>query len=139
MPDIYIPNETLHETEPAQVFGRLPIQVKPKALSTDTLYNNKFSHTARREEELPRPAPQRRQPSAANHFGFSDYSPDDYYDHPQPRYEMPRTTPCEEDSRIKTIVDNMHPLIIDGAATNKHLLLFFIHLENEFGYDASNH
>uniref|UniRef100_A0A915JH53 Peptidase A2 domain-containing protein n=1 Tax=Romanomermis culicivorax TaxID=13658 RepID=A0A915JH53_ROMCU len=45
----------------------------------------------------------------------------------------------EEDSGIKTIVDNMHPLVIDGAATNKRLLRFFIHLENKFGYDASNH
>uniref|UniRef100_A0A915I620 Uncharacterized protein n=1 Tax=Romanomermis culicivorax TaxID=13658 RepID=A0A915I620_ROMCU len=45
----------------------------------------------------------------------------------------------EEDSQIKTIVDNMHPLAIDRAATNKRLLCFFIHLENEFGYDASNH
>uniref|UniRef100_A0A915IK15 Uncharacterized protein n=1 Tax=Romanomermis culicivorax TaxID=13658 RepID=A0A915IK15_ROMCU len=33
----------------------------------------------------------------------------------------------------------MHPLIIDGAATNKCLLTFFIRLENEFRYDASNH
>uniref|UniRef100_A0A915JHS1 Uncharacterized protein n=1 Tax=Romanomermis culicivorax TaxID=13658 RepID=A0A915JHS1_ROMCU len=51
---------------------------------------------------------------------------------------MTGTSYREEDSRIKTIVDNMHPLIIDGAATNKCLLRFFIHLENEFGYDASN-
>uniref|UniRef100_A0A915KWM2 Uncharacterized protein n=1 Tax=Romanomermis culicivorax TaxID=13658 RepID=A0A915KWM2_ROMCU len=33
----------------------------------------------------------------------------------------------------------MHPLAIDGAATNKCLLRFFIHLENEFVYEASNH
>uniref|UniRef100_A0A915KRN1 Uncharacterized protein n=1 Tax=Romanomermis culicivorax TaxID=13658 RepID=A0A915KRN1_ROMCU len=46
---------------------------------------------------------------------------------------------CEEDSQIKTIVDNMHLLAIDGAATNKHLLHFFIGLGNEFRYDASNH
>uniref|UniRef100_A0A915KXS6 Uncharacterized protein n=1 Tax=Romanomermis culicivorax TaxID=13658 RepID=A0A915KXS6_ROMCU len=137
--DIYIPNETLGETEPAQVFGRLPNQVKPKAPSRDTLYNNEFSSTARGKEELPRSAPQRCQPPAANHFGFLDHPPDDYYDHPQPRYEMPRTSHPEEDSPIKKIVDNMHPLIIDGAATNKHLLRFFNHLENEFGYDASNH
>uniref|UniRef100_A0A915JD18 Uncharacterized protein n=1 Tax=Romanomermis culicivorax TaxID=13658 RepID=A0A915JD18_ROMCU len=137
--DIYIPNGTLCETELAQVFGGLPIQVKPKAPSMDTLYNNEFSHTSHREEDLPRPAPQRCQPSAGNHFGFSDYRPDDYYDHPQPRYKMPGSSHCEEDSRIKTIVDNMHLLIIDGAATNKCLLGFFIGLENEFGYDASNH
>uniref|UniRef100_A0A915JW99 Uncharacterized protein n=1 Tax=Romanomermis culicivorax TaxID=13658 RepID=A0A915JW99_ROMCU len=105
----------------------------------DTLYNNKFSRTARRDEELPRSTPQRRQPPAANHFRFLDYPLDDYYDHPQPRYEMPHTSYREEDSRIKTIVDNMHLLIIDGAATNKRLLCFFIRLENEFGYDASNH
>uniref|UniRef100_A0A915LAW4 Uncharacterized protein n=1 Tax=Romanomermis culicivorax TaxID=13658 RepID=A0A915LAW4_ROMCU len=123
----------------AQVFGRPPIQIKPKALSTDTIYNNKFSHTARCEEELPRSMPHRRQPSAANHFGFLDYPPDDYYDHPQPQYKMLHTSHREEDSRIKTIVDNMHPLITDGAPTNKCLLRFFICLENEFGYDASNH
>uniref|UniRef100_A0A915JYQ7 Uncharacterized protein n=1 Tax=Romanomermis culicivorax TaxID=13658 RepID=A0A915JYQ7_ROMCU len=111
--DIYIPNETLRDTELAQIFGRLPIQVKPKGPYTDTLYNNKFSRTARSEEDLPRPAPQRHQPPMANHFGFSDYPPDDYYDHPQPRYKMPPTSHRQEDSRIKTIVNNMHPLIID--------------------------
>uniref|UniRef100_A0A915L8C5 Uncharacterized protein n=1 Tax=Romanomermis culicivorax TaxID=13658 RepID=A0A915L8C5_ROMCU len=105
--DIYTPNETLRETELAQVFGRPPIQVKPKAPSTDTLYNNEFSHTARVEEELPHSAPQRCQPPTANHFGFSDYLPDDYYDHPQPRYKMLRTSHREEDSRIKTIVDKI--------------------------------
>uniref|UniRef100_A0A915JKX7 Uncharacterized protein n=1 Tax=Romanomermis culicivorax TaxID=13658 RepID=A0A915JKX7_ROMCU len=98
----------------------------------DTLYNNEFSRTMRGDKELPRSVPQRCQPPVANHFGFSDYPLDDYYDHPQPRYKMPH-------SRIKTIVDNMHPLIIDGATTNKGLLCFFIGLENEFGYDASNH
>uniref|UniRef100_A0A915HVT1 Uncharacterized protein n=1 Tax=Romanomermis culicivorax TaxID=13658 RepID=A0A915HVT1_ROMCU len=119
------------ETEPAQVFGRSSIQVEPKAPSTDTLYNNQFSHTTCGEQELPHSVPQRCQPSVASHFGFSDYPPDDYYDHPQPRYEMPRTSHREEDSGIKTIVDNMHTLIIDGTATNKRLLRFFIHLEND--------
>uniref|UniRef100_A0A915KUV5 Uncharacterized protein n=1 Tax=Romanomermis culicivorax TaxID=13658 RepID=A0A915KUV5_ROMCU len=104
-----------------------------------TLYNNEFSGTTRGDEALPCSAPQRCQPPAANHFGFLDYPPDDYYDHPQPWYKMPRTSHREEDSRIKTIVDNMHPLIIDGAATNKRLSRFFIRLENEFGYNASNH
>uniref|UniRef100_A0A915K999 Uncharacterized protein n=1 Tax=Romanomermis culicivorax TaxID=13658 RepID=A0A915K999_ROMCU len=129
--DIYIPKETLRETEPAQVFGRPPIQIKPKASYADTIYNNEFSHTARCEEELPRSMPHRRQPSAANHFGFLDYPPDDYYDHPQPQYKMLHTSHREEDSRIKTIVDNMHPLITDRAATNKCLLRFFICLEND--------
>uniref|UniRef100_A0A915HHP4 Uncharacterized protein n=1 Tax=Romanomermis culicivorax TaxID=13658 RepID=A0A915HHP4_ROMCU len=46
---------------------------------------------------------------------------------------------CEEDSPIKTMVDNMHLLAMDGSATIKHLLHFFIGLENEFGYDTSNH
>uniref|UniRef100_A0A915KY73 Uncharacterized protein n=1 Tax=Romanomermis culicivorax TaxID=13658 RepID=A0A915KY73_ROMCU len=110
-----------------------PPPVKPKAPSMDTLYNNKFSRTARGEEDLPPPTPQRHQPPVANNFGFSDYPPDDYYDHRQPRYELPSTSHCEEDSRIKTIVYNMHLLIIDGAATNKCLLCFFIRLENEFG------
>uniref|UniRef100_A0A915KNS9 Peptidase A2 domain-containing protein n=1 Tax=Romanomermis culicivorax TaxID=13658 RepID=A0A915KNS9_ROMCU len=129
--DIYIPNETLCETEPAQVFGRLPNQVKPNAPSMDTLYNNEFSSTACGKEELPRSVPIRRQLPAANHFGFSDYPPDDNYDHPQLPYKMPRTSHYQEDSHIKTIVDNMHSLIIDGAAMNKRLLRFFIHLENE--------
>uniref|UniRef100_A0A915HWF5 Uncharacterized protein n=1 Tax=Romanomermis culicivorax TaxID=13658 RepID=A0A915HWF5_ROMCU len=105
----------------------------------DTLYNNEFSHTARGDDELPHSLPQRRQRPTANHFGFSDYPPDDYYDHPQPQYKMPRTSHREEDSRIKTIFDNMHPLTIDGAMTSKRLLRFFICLEIEFGYDASKH
>uniref|UniRef100_A0A915I4J7 Uncharacterized protein n=1 Tax=Romanomermis culicivorax TaxID=13658 RepID=A0A915I4J7_ROMCU len=33
----------------------------------------------------------------------------------------------------------MHPLAIDGSATNKHLLCFFICLKNEFEYEAANH
>uniref|UniRef100_A0A915IXP3 Uncharacterized protein n=1 Tax=Romanomermis culicivorax TaxID=13658 RepID=A0A915IXP3_ROMCU len=89
-PDIYIPNETLCKTERAQVFGRPPIHVKPKAPSTDTLYNNEFSCTMCGEEEGSRFTPQRRPQPAANPFGFSDYPPDDYNDHPQPRYELPR-------------------------------------------------
>uniref|UniRef100_A0A915IDP8 Uncharacterized protein n=1 Tax=Romanomermis culicivorax TaxID=13658 RepID=A0A915IDP8_ROMCU len=32
----------------------------------------------------------------------------------------------------------MYLLIIEGAAMNKRPLRFFIRLENEFGYDASN-
>uniref|UniRef100_A0A915HWW2 Uncharacterized protein n=1 Tax=Romanomermis culicivorax TaxID=13658 RepID=A0A915HWW2_ROMCU len=35
--DIYIPNETLHETELVLAFSRPPVPVKPKAPSTDTL------------------------------------------------------------------------------------------------------
>uniref|UniRef100_A0A915JEC1 Phosphatidic acid phosphatase type 2/haloperoxidase domain-containing protein n=1 Tax=Romanomermis culicivorax TaxID=13658 RepID=A0A915JEC1_ROMCU len=123
-----------------QIIGPVSDQFQAQQLGVQhTLYNNEFSGTARRDEELPRSAPHRCQPPAANHFCFSDYPPDDYYDHPQPPYEMPRTSHRVEDSRIKTIVDNMHPLIIDGAATNKRLLRFFISLENKFGYDASNH
>uniref|UniRef100_A0A915JRX4 Uncharacterized protein n=1 Tax=Romanomermis culicivorax TaxID=13658 RepID=A0A915JRX4_ROMCU len=106
--------------------------VKSKAPSANTLYNNKFSGTPRGEEEAPHSAPQRGLLSAANLFGFSDYPPDNYYDHLQPQYKMPHTSHCEEDSSIKTIVDNMHLLTMDGAATNKRLLRFFIHLENEF-------
>uniref|UniRef100_A0A915IAJ5 Uncharacterized protein n=1 Tax=Romanomermis culicivorax TaxID=13658 RepID=A0A915IAJ5_ROMCU len=67
------------------------------------------------------------------------YPSNDYYDHLQPRYNLLRISHREGDSRIKTIVDNMHSLAIDGAATNKCLLHFFIRLENEFGYNASNH
>uniref|UniRef100_A0A915K437 Uncharacterized protein n=1 Tax=Romanomermis culicivorax TaxID=13658 RepID=A0A915K437_ROMCU len=137
--DIYILNESLRETEQAQVFSHPPVHVKPKAPSTDTLYNNEFSRIAHGEEEASPSAPQRRLQPAANPFGFLDYPPDDYYDHLQPQYEFPRTSHSQEDSPIKTIVDNMHPLTIDGAATNKHLLHFLICLENEFGYDASNH
>uniref|UniRef100_A0A915HU07 Uncharacterized protein n=1 Tax=Romanomermis culicivorax TaxID=13658 RepID=A0A915HU07_ROMCU len=51
--DIYIPNETLGETELAQVFGGPPIQVKPEAPSTDRLYNNEFSGTARAKKKHP--------------------------------------------------------------------------------------
>uniref|UniRef100_A0A915IH47 Uncharacterized protein n=1 Tax=Romanomermis culicivorax TaxID=13658 RepID=A0A915IH47_ROMCU len=67
----------------------------------DTLYNIEFSCTACREEELPRSAPISCQQPAANHFSFADYRPDDYYDHWQPRYKMPRTSHPQEDSRIK--------------------------------------
>uniref|UniRef100_A0A915JWH5 Uncharacterized protein n=1 Tax=Romanomermis culicivorax TaxID=13658 RepID=A0A915JWH5_ROMCU len=61
----------------------------------------------------------------------ADYPPDDYCDHPQPRYKLPCTSPCKEDSRIETVVNNMHPLTIDGAVTNKRLLHFFICLEKD--------
>uniref|UniRef100_A0A915KDG3 Uncharacterized protein n=1 Tax=Romanomermis culicivorax TaxID=13658 RepID=A0A915KDG3_ROMCU len=137
--NISIPKETLRETEPALAFGRPPVHVKRKALSTDTLYNNEFSRNAQGEEETSRSAPQRCTQPTANPFGFSDYPPDNYYDHPHPQYDLPRMSHHEEDSQIKTIVDNMHPLAIDGAATNKRLLRFFIRIENEFRYDASNY
>uniref|UniRef100_A0A915JYP3 Uncharacterized protein n=1 Tax=Romanomermis culicivorax TaxID=13658 RepID=A0A915JYP3_ROMCU len=75
MRDIYIPNGTLHETEPAQVFSRPPVHVKPKAPSMDTLYNKEFSCTTRGEEEASRLAPPRRPQPVANPFGFSDYPP----------------------------------------------------------------
>uniref|UniRef100_A0A915HWF9 Uncharacterized protein n=1 Tax=Romanomermis culicivorax TaxID=13658 RepID=A0A915HWF9_ROMCU len=101
--DIYIPNETLRETEPALAFGRLRVPVKPKAPSTDTLYNNKLSRNARGEEETCPSAPQRRPQPAANPFDFSDYSPNDYYDHPQPRYDLLCMSHREEDSRIKLL------------------------------------
>uniref|UniRef100_A0A915HVV9 Uncharacterized protein n=1 Tax=Romanomermis culicivorax TaxID=13658 RepID=A0A915HVV9_ROMCU len=137
--DIYILNETLYETEPALAFGWPPAHVKPEAPSTDTLYNNEFSHNVCGEEETSHSAPQRCPQPTANPFGFLDYLPDNYYDHPQPRYDLPSTSHREEDSGIKTIVDNMNPLAIEGARTNKRLLHFFIGLENEFRYDASNH
>uniref|UniRef100_A0A915LCX9 Uncharacterized protein n=1 Tax=Romanomermis culicivorax TaxID=13658 RepID=A0A915LCX9_ROMCU len=139
--DIYILNKTLHETELALAFGRPPAHVKPKVLSTHTLYNNDFSRNTFGKDEIYRSAPQRGPPPSANPFGFSDYPSEDYYDYPQPRYDLPHMSYREEDSRIKTIVDNMHPLAINKAATNKRLLrfFFFIPLENEFRYDASNH
>uniref|UniRef100_A0A915KMQ8 Uncharacterized protein n=1 Tax=Romanomermis culicivorax TaxID=13658 RepID=A0A915KMQ8_ROMCU len=127
------PSTAAHVNNDQTVFSRPPIHVKPKAPSTDTLYDNEFSCTTRGEEEAPHSAPHRRLQPTANPFGFSDYPPEDYYDHPQPQYEMPCTSHHEEDSPIKTIVDKMHPLTIDGAAMNKRLLRFFIHLENEFG------
>uniref|UniRef100_A0A915HHC6 Phosphate transporter n=1 Tax=Romanomermis culicivorax TaxID=13658 RepID=A0A915HHC6_ROMCU len=49
--NIYIPNKTLRETELAQVFGQPPVHVKPKAPSTDTLYNDEFSRTAGQKEK----------------------------------------------------------------------------------------
>uniref|UniRef100_A0A915KHB6 Uncharacterized protein n=1 Tax=Romanomermis culicivorax TaxID=13658 RepID=A0A915KHB6_ROMCU len=58
--DIYIPNKTLHETELALAFGRPPVHVEPKVPSTDTLYNNEFSHNTPGEEETSHFAPQRR-------------------------------------------------------------------------------
>uniref|UniRef100_A0A915L627 Uncharacterized protein n=1 Tax=Romanomermis culicivorax TaxID=13658 RepID=A0A915L627_ROMCU len=53
--------------------------------------------------------------------------------------KLPGMSHRAEDSQIKTIVDNMHPLAIEGSATNRGPLHFFIPLKNEFGYDASNH
>uniref|UniRef100_A0A915I5S8 Uncharacterized protein n=1 Tax=Romanomermis culicivorax TaxID=13658 RepID=A0A915I5S8_ROMCU len=82
--NIYIPNETLRETDRALAFGRPPAHVKPNAPSMDTLYNHKFSRTKHCDEEVSRAVPQRRPPPAINPFGFSDYPPDDYYDHLQP-------------------------------------------------------
>uniref|UniRef100_A0A915IER2 Uncharacterized protein n=1 Tax=Romanomermis culicivorax TaxID=13658 RepID=A0A915IER2_ROMCU len=84
--DIYIPNETLGETEPTLVFGRPLACVKPKAPSKDTLYNNEFSCTTPGEDEIPYTVPQRRPPPTVNPFGFLDYPPEDYYDNPQPRF-----------------------------------------------------
>uniref|UniRef100_A0A915LAK4 Uncharacterized protein n=1 Tax=Romanomermis culicivorax TaxID=13658 RepID=A0A915LAK4_ROMCU len=127
--DTYIPNETLHDTEPALTFGRPPAHVKSKAPSTDTLYNNNFSHNAGGEDEISHSAPQRPLLPAVNPFDFWDYPPDDYYDHRQTRYHLWHMSHGEEDSPIRTIVNNLHPLAMDGATTNKRLLCFFIHLE----------
>uniref|UniRef100_A0A915K3I5 Uncharacterized protein n=1 Tax=Romanomermis culicivorax TaxID=13658 RepID=A0A915K3I5_ROMCU len=96
--DIYIPNNTLRETEPALVFGRPPVHIKPKALSTDTLNNREFPRTARGEDRISRAVPQRCPRPAVNPFRFSDYPPEDYYDHPQPWYDLPHTSRHEEDS-----------------------------------------
>uniref|UniRef100_A0A915L715 Uncharacterized protein n=1 Tax=Romanomermis culicivorax TaxID=13658 RepID=A0A915L715_ROMCU len=120
--DIYIPNETLPETEPALVFSSPPVHIKPKAPSTSTLNNNEFSHTTRSEDEISCTARQRWPMPLVNPFGFSDYPPDDYYDHPQPWYQLPRTSHQKEDSQIKTIANNMHLLAIGGSTTNKCLL-----------------
>uniref|UniRef100_A0A915JMY0 Uncharacterized protein n=1 Tax=Romanomermis culicivorax TaxID=13658 RepID=A0A915JMY0_ROMCU len=98
--DIYIPNKTLRETEQALAFGWPPAHVNSKVPSTDTLYNNEFSHNARGEDEKSRSAPQRRLLPTANPFGFSDYPPNDYYDHPQPRYDLLRMSHREEDSEL---------------------------------------
>uniref|UniRef100_A0A915JFY6 Uncharacterized protein n=1 Tax=Romanomermis culicivorax TaxID=13658 RepID=A0A915JFY6_ROMCU len=83
--NIYIPNKTLRETEPALAFGRPPAHVKPKALSIDTLCNNKFSCNTPGQDEISPSAPQSCPLPTANPFGFSDYPPDNYYDHPQPQ------------------------------------------------------
>uniref|UniRef100_A0A915JEV5 Uncharacterized protein n=1 Tax=Romanomermis culicivorax TaxID=13658 RepID=A0A915JEV5_ROMCU len=117
--DIYIPNETLYEIERALAYGWSPARVKPKAPSTDTLYNNEFCHTAPGEDNIPCITPQRCPPPTVNPYGFWDYPPNDYYDHPQPCFDLLCTSHHEEDSRIKKIVDNMHPLRIDGSPTKK--------------------
>uniref|UniRef100_A0A915KMP5 Uncharacterized protein n=1 Tax=Romanomermis culicivorax TaxID=13658 RepID=A0A915KMP5_ROMCU len=104
----------------------------------DTLYNNEFSPTTPGEGDIPGTAPMQHLLPMAHPFGFLDYPPNIYYHHLRPRFDPPCLSHREEDCQIKTIVDNMHPLIMDGAPTNKRLLCFFIHLENKFGYDASN-
>uniref|UniRef100_A0A915HF02 Uncharacterized protein n=1 Tax=Romanomermis culicivorax TaxID=13658 RepID=A0A915HF02_ROMCU len=96
--DIYIPNETLCETEPALVFGCPPAHIKPKALSTDTLYSKEFSCTACGKDEISPDAPQRCPPPPVKPFGFLDYPPEHYYDYPQPGYKLPRTSHREADS-----------------------------------------
>uniref|UniRef100_A0A915IS43 Uncharacterized protein n=1 Tax=Romanomermis culicivorax TaxID=13658 RepID=A0A915IS43_ROMCU len=131
MCDIYIPIETLCEIELTLALVRLPRHIKPKASSVDTLYNHKFSRTTCGKDEVSRTMPQRRPLPAVNPFGFWDYPLEDYFDHPQPQYDWPHTSHHQEYSRIKTIVDNMHPLAIDGSTSNKCLLHFFIRLKKE--------
>uniref|UniRef100_A0A915HZS2 Uncharacterized protein n=1 Tax=Romanomermis culicivorax TaxID=13658 RepID=A0A915HZS2_ROMCU len=81
-PDIYITKDTFRETELALAYGCPPPRIKLKALSMDTLYNNKFSGTARREDDVPHATLTRHLPPAAHPFSFSDYLLDNYYDHP---------------------------------------------------------
>uniref|UniRef100_A0A915IMG4 Uncharacterized protein n=1 Tax=Romanomermis culicivorax TaxID=13658 RepID=A0A915IMG4_ROMCU len=91
MRDIYIPNETLRETEQDLAFGRPPAHIKPEAPSTDTLYNHKFSRSL--------PGRASATPTlAVNPFGFLDYPPDDYYEHPQQWYDLSPISHREEDS-----------------------------------------
>uniref|UniRef100_A0A915IHD2 Uncharacterized protein n=1 Tax=Romanomermis culicivorax TaxID=13658 RepID=A0A915IHD2_ROMCU len=96
--DIYIPNETLHETEPALPYGCTPARIKPKAPSTDTLCNKDLSCTAPGKDNISHAMPQRHPLSTVNPFGFSDYPPNNYYDHPQPCFHLPHTSHCKEDS-----------------------------------------
>uniref|UniRef100_A0A915HMS1 Uncharacterized protein n=1 Tax=Romanomermis culicivorax TaxID=13658 RepID=A0A915HMS1_ROMCU len=85
MRHIYTLNQTLRETEPALAFSQPPAHIKAKAPSMDTLYNNEFSRTTCGEDEIASTIPQRRLPPGVNPFGFLDYPPDDYYEHPSPR------------------------------------------------------
>uniref|UniRef100_A0A915K1U3 Uncharacterized protein n=1 Tax=Romanomermis culicivorax TaxID=13658 RepID=A0A915K1U3_ROMCU len=77
--DIYITNDTYREAEPALAYTRPPLHIKPKASSTNMVYNNKFSHASCCEDNhtcttLPHGPPLTVQP-----FDFLDYLPDDYY------------------------------------------------------------
>uniref|UniRef100_A0A915J0V4 Uncharacterized protein n=1 Tax=Romanomermis culicivorax TaxID=13658 RepID=A0A915J0V4_ROMCU len=101
--NIYIPNKTLYETEPALAFSRPPAHIKPKVPSTDTLYNNKFSRKTRGEDKTFRTPPQGRPRPAVNPFGFSDYLPDDYYGHLQPGCDLPCMSHREEDVESKLL------------------------------------
>uniref|UniRef100_A0A915HU31 Uncharacterized protein n=1 Tax=Romanomermis culicivorax TaxID=13658 RepID=A0A915HU31_ROMCU len=56
--DIYIPYQTLRETELALAYGRPLAYIKRKAPSLDTLYNNEFSCTNPGEDEISRAVPQ---------------------------------------------------------------------------------
>uniref|UniRef100_A0A915K2A4 Uncharacterized protein n=1 Tax=Romanomermis culicivorax TaxID=13658 RepID=A0A915K2A4_ROMCU len=98
MCDIYITNYTFRETEPALAYARPLSCVKPKAPSTDTLYNNEFSSTPPSEDNIACPAPIRCLPPAAHPFGFLDYPPDDCFENLQPRFNQPRLSLHKEDS-----------------------------------------
>uniref|UniRef100_A0A915JKU6 Uncharacterized protein n=1 Tax=Romanomermis culicivorax TaxID=13658 RepID=A0A915JKU6_ROMCU len=69
-----------------------------KVPSMDTLYNNEFSHTAPSEDDIPRAIPMRLLLPATHLFGFSDYLPDNYYDHLQPQFDPPFLSQRKEDS-----------------------------------------
>uniref|UniRef100_A0A915KSZ1 Uncharacterized protein n=1 Tax=Romanomermis culicivorax TaxID=13658 RepID=A0A915KSZ1_ROMCU len=56
------------------------------------------SPTAPCEDETSHATPQRRPPPVFNPFRFLDYPPDDYYDHPQSGFDLPRMSHHEEDS-----------------------------------------
>uniref|UniRef100_A0A915J9I4 Uncharacterized protein n=1 Tax=Romanomermis culicivorax TaxID=13658 RepID=A0A915J9I4_ROMCU len=96
--DVYITNDSFRETEPALAYSHPLLRVKLKAPSMDTLYNNHFLRTIPDEDDTPSPAPTRRPPPTAHQFGFSDYPPNDYYDHTQPQLDPLGMSHGEEDS-----------------------------------------
>uniref|UniRef100_A0A915IQB6 Uncharacterized protein n=1 Tax=Romanomermis culicivorax TaxID=13658 RepID=A0A915IQB6_ROMCU len=98
------------EAEPALAYMRPWPHIKTKAPSTDMVYNEEFCQAAPGKDDHIHSAPLHHLPPVAQPFSFLDYLPKDYYDNSHHHYDPLGLSLCEEDSQIKTIVNNMHLL-----------------------------
>uniref|UniRef100_A0A915HF51 Uncharacterized protein n=1 Tax=Romanomermis culicivorax TaxID=13658 RepID=A0A915HF51_ROMCU len=109
-----LPNPSIappREAEPALAYMRPGPYIKTKAPSTDMVYNKEFCQAAPGKDDHIHSAPLDHLPPVAQPFSFLDYLPKDYYDNSYHHYDPLGLSHCEEDSQIKTIVNNMHPLL----------------------------